>query len=186
MKRSDFGKDFKWGVSTSACQIEGGYLTDGKGMSIWDSFSRKKNKIFKNHRPDTACNFYHNYGYDIWLLKQLNIPNFRLSVSWPRILPNGTGTINHKGLDFYKRVIDYCLHLNIEPWLTLYHWDLPQKLEEKGGWTNRNIIDWFLEFTAICVKNFGDRVNYWMVMNEPIVFTGAGYFSEFMPLAEKD
>ena len=171
-----FGEDFKWGVSTAAFQIEGACDTDGKGVSIWDAFTAKKGKILNGHTADTACDFYNNYQADIDLIKQLNIPNFRFSISWTRVLPNGTGEINQAGIDFYNRVIDYCISQGIAPWVTVYHWDLPQILEDKGGWTNRAIVEWFTEFVTLCARSFGDRVKYWMVMNEPSVFSGAGYF----------
>jgi len=174
--KNDFGEDFKWGVSTAAYQIEGAHNIDGKGLSIWDTFSQKKKKIFNNHNGNTACDFYTHYADDIALLYKLNIPNYRFSVSWSRILPHGIGAVNVKGIDFYNRVIDFCLELGIEPWITLYHWDLPQELQQKGGWANREIIHWFSYFVDCCIKNFGDRVKYWMVLNEPMVFTGAGYF----------
>ena len=171
-----FGGDFKWGVSTAAFQIEGACDVDGKGKSIWDTFTAQKGKIFSGQTAGTACDFYNNYKADIDLVKHLNIPNFRFSISWTRVLPNGTGEINQAGIDYYNRVIDYCLSQGIEPWVTIYHWDLPQVLEDQGGWTNRKIIDWFTSYTAICARYFGDRVKYWMVMNEPSVFSGAGYF----------
>ena len=176
MNRKDFGDDFFWGVSTAAYQIEGSITADGKGPSIWDVFSKKKNKIFNNQNGDIACDFYNKFTQDLYLIYELKIPNFRFSISWSRIFPNGTGQINQQGIDFYNRVIDLCLELNIEPWITLYHWDLPEKLQEKGGWTNRDIINWFSEFVTCCVKHFGDRVSKWIVLNEPMVFTGAGYF----------
>jgi beta-glucosidase len=171
-----FGDDFAWGVSTAALQTEGSCDADGKGPSIWDTFSAKKGKVLNNDKPTVACEFYENYERDINHIKELNIPNFRFSISWSRILPTGTGNVNQAGIDHYNKVIDYCLKQGIEPWITIYHWDLPQALEDKGGWTNRAIVAWFTEFTAICAKSFGDRVKTWMVMNEPAVFTGAGYF----------
>ncbi|HEY4197696.1 MAG TPA: GH1 family beta-glucosidase [Mucilaginibacter sp.] len=176
LNKSLFGDDFKWGVSTAAFQIEGACGTDGKGESIWDTFTAKKGKIREGHNANITCDFYHNYKADIDLVKQLHIPNFRFSISWTRVLPNGTGQVNQAGIDYYNQVIDYCIAQGIEPWVTVYHWDLPQVLEAKGGWTNRDIVGWFTEFTAVCAKYFGDRVKYWMVMNEPSVFSGAGYF----------
>jgi len=175
-KRSLFGDDFKWGVSTAAFQIEGAHDADGKGESIWDAFTAKKGKILGGQHAQIACDFYNNYQEDIALVKQLNIPNFRFSISWTRILPTGTGEVNMAGVDYYNRVIDYCIEQGVEPWVTIYHWDLPQALELMGGWTNRDIIEWFTNYTAVCAKYFGDRVKYWMVMNEPSVFSGAGYF----------
>lgn len=171
-----FGDDFAWGVSTAALQIEGSCDADGKGPSIWDTFSAKKGKILNGHSPSTACDFYTRYKEDVDLVKALNITNFRFSIAWSRILPTGTGEVNQAGIDYYNDLINYCLQQGVEPWVTIYHWDLPHALEEKGGWTNRAIVNWFSDFVEICAQNFGDRVKYWMVMNEPAVFTGAGYF----------
>ncbi|HEX3384971.1 MAG TPA: GH1 family beta-glucosidase [Mucilaginibacter sp.] len=177
LERSLFGDDFQWGVSTAAFQVEGACNADGKGESIWDAFTAKKGKILNGHHAQIACDFYNNYKADIDLVKQLNIPNFRFSISWTRILPNGTADwINMAGVEHYRRVIDYCIGQGIEPWITIYHWDLPQALELKGGWTNREIVQWFTDFVAVCAQHFGSRVKHWMVMNEPSVFTGAGYF----------
>ncbi|AWH84662.1 beta-glucosidase [Flavobacterium album] len=176
LSRDQFGESFKWGVSTAAYQIEGGHDTDEKGLSIWDIFTAKSGSIANGHNANIACDFYNRYPEDIALVKELNIPNLRFSLSWPRIMPEGTGKVNQKGIDFYNRVIDSCLENGIEPWITLYHWDLPHELEMKGGWVNRDIISWFAEYVEVCAKNFGDRVKHWMVMNEPMVFTGAGYF----------
>lgn len=176
LNKQDFGPHFKWGVSVAAYQIEGAHDADGKGLSIWDVFTNTKGKIKDAHHGNTACDFYNTYQDDIALVKKLNIPNFRFSISWSRILPQGTGKINQAGIDYYNKVIDHCLELKIEPWLTLYHWDLPHELEKRGGWTNREVIQWFQDFVEICAVNFGDRVKNWMIMNEPVVFTAAGYF----------
>ncbi len=172
----DFGKDFIWGVSSSAYQTEGAHDADLKGLSIWDEFSNKKKKIAQNHNGNVACHFYHHYSDDLKLMQSLGIKNFRFSIAWARILPNGHGIVNLKGVDFYNRLINHCLELGITPWITLYHWDLPLELEKKGGWTNRDVVGWFTEYVAVCIKHFGDRVKNWMVLNEPLVFTGAGYF----------
>ena len=174
--KNDFGEDFKWGVSTAAYQIEGGYNLDGKGLSVWDVFANKKGKTFLGQNGNVACDFYHHYAQDIALMSQLNIPNYRFSLSWSRIMPTGTGEVNPKGIEFYNKVIDFCLDLRIEPWITLYHWDLPYELEKKGGWTNRQIINWFGDYVQLCIKTFGGRVKHWIILNEPMVFTGAGYF----------
>lgn len=176
LNKSRFGDNFKWGVSTAAFQIEGAIDADGKGQSIWDVFTSQKGKIKNGHHAETACDFYNSYTRDIDLIRELNIPNFRFSLSWSRLIPNGSGKVNQAGIDYYNRVIDYLLECNIEPWVTIYHWDLPQALELLGGWTNRDSISWFSEYVEICAKHFGDRVKNWMVMNEPSVFTGAGYF----------
>ncbi len=167
---------FHWGVSTSAFQIEGAYNKDGRGASIWDTFASKKGKINNNENANIACDFYHNYEDDLEIVEQLGISNFRFSISWSRIFPDGYGYVNKKGVDFYSKLIDKCLEKGIEPWVTLYHWDLPQRIENNGGWTNRRIVDWFFDYVAFCVSQFGDRVKRWMVLNEPLVFTGAGYF----------
>jgi beta-glucosidase len=171
-----FGGDFEWGVSTAAFQTEGAWAEDGKGESVWDAFTGKKGKVHGGQNARVACDFYHRYEQDIDIIKSLNIPNFRFSIAWTRIMPNGSGDVNQAGIDFYNRVIDYCLQQGVKPWVTLYHWDLPQALELQGGWTNRNVIEWFTKYTEVCAKHFGDRVKHWMVMNEPAVFTGAGYF----------
>ncbi|MDP2387073.1 MAG: GH1 family beta-glucosidase [Bacteroidota bacterium] len=176
IKRSGFGDEFVWGVSTSALQTEGASHADGKGPSIWDEFAKGKKNILNNDSPEIACDFYTKYKEDIALVKMLGIPNFRFSLSWSRILPDGIGTINKKGIEFYHKVIDTCIESGIEPWITLYHWDLPETLQQKGGWTNREIINWFEHYVEVCIKEFKSKVKNWMVLNEPMVFTGAGYF----------
>jgi beta-glucosidase len=173
---NDFGPDFIWGVSTAAYQIEGAWDSDGKGKSVWDVFSNTKGNTHKGQNGNIACDFYRRYTHDIILMAKMRILNFRFSLSWSRIIPNGTGKVNPLGIEFYNRVIDFCLELGVEPWITLYHWDLPYELELKGGWTNRDIIGWFGDYVELCVKYFGDRVRNWMILNEPMVFTGAGYF----------
>ena len=176
LKRSDFGKDFVWGTASAAYQIEGGWNEDGKGESVWDHFvHHHKGKIERHETADTADDFYHLYNSDIELMRQMHIPASRFSIGWSRVLPNGTGQVNEKGIDFYNRVIDKCLKENVEPWVTCYHWDLPQALEDKGGWTNRDIINWFEEYVGLCAHKFGDRVKNWMVFNEPMAFTALGY-----------
>ncbi len=176
LRKEEFGKDFVWGVSSAAYQIEGGCDAHGKGKSIWDVFVKQKGKIFKDQHGDVACDFYNRYAKDLTLMADMNISNYRFSIAWSRIFPTGIRLINAEGVDFYDRVIDLCLELNITPWVTLYHWDLPYELEKRGGWTNRDVIHWFEDFVSCCVKRFGDRVKNWMVLNEPMVFTGAGYF----------
>lgn len=175
IKRADFGDDFIWGVATASYQIEGAWNIDGKGESIWDRFSHKPRNIKTKENGDIACDFYHRYNEDIDLMRQMHIPTSRFSISWPRLLPNGTGNINQKGVDFYDRVIDKYLENGITPWATCYHWDLPQKLQDKGGWENRDILGWFEEFVALCAHKYGDRVKNWMVFNEPGSFVPLGY-----------
>ncbi len=176
LQKKDFDKDFVWGVSSAAYQVEGAHDIHDKGPSIWDSFVESKKNVFNGHDGKIACDFFYRYEEDILLMKQMNIDNFRFSLSWTRILPQGYGKISQEGVDYYNKVIDFCLECDITPWITLYHWDLPQALEEKGGWTNRDIIGWFEEYVKLCAKRFGDRVKHWMILNEPMVFTGAGYF----------
>ena len=175
LTRADFGTNFQWGTATAAYQIEGAWNEDGKGPSIWDHFTHNTKRIKDSSTGDIACDFYHKYPEDIALVKSLNIPNFRFSLAWSRIMPKGTGKVNEAGLDFYDRVIDNCLEAGIDPWLTIFHWDLPQALEEKGGWTNRDIIHWFSEYTDLVTRRYGDRVKKWMILNEPVAFTTLGY-----------
>jgi beta-glucosidase len=176
LHKNQFGDDFLWGVSTAAFQIEGAHDADGKGSSIWDVFTSQKGRVKNGHHALTACDFYNSYQNDIDLISQLNIPNFRFSISWPRIMPTGIHPVNQAGIDYYNKIIDSLLEQGIEPWVTLYHWDLPHALEVKGGWTNRDSVSWFSDYVEVCAKHFGDRVKNWMVINEPSVFTGAGYF----------
>lgn len=176
--KSDFGKNFKWGVATAAYQIEGAWNEDSKGLSVWDHMTHKKPQKVKNkENGDVSCDFYHRYHDDLPLVKKMNFDVFRFSIAWTRIFPKGTGTPNQKGVDFYHRVIDRCLELGIEPWITIYHWDLPQELEDQGGWANRSIVDWFGAFTEFITKEYGDKVKNWMVLNEPMAFTAVGYFA---------
>jgi beta-glucosidase len=177
LKKEDFGPAFKWGAATAAYQIEGAWDLDGKGPSIWDTFTHKHGKIKDHTTGDVACDFYHRYESDIDLIRQLNMQVFRFSTAWSRLLPQGTGIVNQKGIDFYHRVIDACLVAGIEPWITLYHWDLPQALEDKGGWANRDVLGWFGEYVQLVSKTYGDKVKNWMVFNEPMAFTGLGYMA---------
>ena len=177
ISRKEFGEGFYWGVATSAYQIEGALDIDGKGESIWDKFTSNPKNIKDRSNGRVATDFYNRYQSDLTLLKELNFENFRFSFSWPRILPDGIGKVNEKGVDFYNRMIDTCLELGIEPWAMLYHWDLPQKLEDMGGWSNRDIVGWFSEYAEVCTRRFGDRIRHWMVLNEPASFTTLGYLS---------
>jgi len=174
-KASSFGKDFIWGAATASYQIEGAWDVDGKSLSIWDTFASKKGKIKDKSDGKLACDFYHRYPEDIAIMKSLGLDAFRFSLAWTRILPEGGGRVNQKGIDFYKRVIEACLERGVQPWVTLYHWDLPQCLQDKGGWRNRDIIDQMGEYTDVCTRAFGDTVQNWMIFNEPSVFTSAGY-----------
>ena len=177
VRSSLFGPDFAWGAATASFQIEGAWKTDGKGESIWDKFSHIRGKIKTSETAEITCDFYNRYQRDLQLLKSLNFGNFRFSLSWSRILPEGVGRVNQKGISFYNDLIDTCLQLGVKPWITLYHWDLPQKLEDRGGWTNRDIIYWFQEYCDVCTRNFGDRVKNWIILNEPFAFTSLGYMT---------
>lgn len=174
MSLSEFGPDFLWGVATAAYQIEGSPDADGKGQSIWDTFTHRPGKIADGSTGDVATDSYRRFPEDIALVHSLGFGAYRFSLSWPRIQPDGR-TVNHAGLDHYKRVIDSCLGAGIEPWVTLYHWDLPQELENEGGWTNRDIIDAYAEYVAVVGDALGDRVTNWMLFNEPMSFTMLGY-----------
>lgn len=175
-RAADFGKDFTWGVASAAYQIEGAHQSDGKGPSIWDTFTATAGKIAGGEHGRRACDFYNRYIQDIILMHSLNIPAFRFSLSWARIFPQGTGRVNPAGVEYYDNLINFCLELGIEPWVTLYHWDLPQALQVQGGWCNRQVVDWFREYVRFCISHFGDRVKRWIVLNEPMVFAGAGHF----------
>jgi beta-glucosidase len=175
IKASQFGTDFLWGVATAAAQIEGAADTYGKGQSIWDTFSKKSGKVKKGHHPAVACDFYHRYKEDISLIRALGFSVFRFSISWPRIVPSGHGHINEEGIRFYHQVIDECLQQGIIPYVTLYHWDLPQALQDEGGWTAYSINSAFNHFVTVCAKEYGDKVKNWIVMNEPFGFTSLGY-----------
>lgn len=174
--KTQFGNDFLWGVATAAYQIEGAWNVDGKSPNIWDTFTHKKGNIKTGDNGNDACNFYYNYKEDIALLKSLNFKVFRFSLSWSRIMPYGTKHVNQRGIDFYNKVINECLKQGLQPWVTCYHWDLPQILEDQGGWTNRECVNWFAEYVNVCTRAFGDRVKNWMIFNEPLAFTALGYF----------
>ncbi|BDQ12781.1 GH1 family beta-glucosidase [Sediminibacterium sp. TEGAF015] len=175
VKASDFGNDFLWGVVTAAAQNEGAAKMGGRGPSIWDDFARKVGKIKSGHQPTSACDFYHRYKDDLLLVKALGFRVFRFSISWSRILPEGTGKVNAEGVLFYHQVIDECLQLGLIPFVTLYHWDLPLALEKQGGWTSTHMLKWFTRYVQVCVKEFGDKVKHWIVLNEPMGFTSLGY-----------
>jgi beta-glucosidase len=185
LANADFGRGFKWGVAAASYQTEGAWNIDGKGESNWDHFSRIPGKIERGENADIAADFYHRYAEDIDLIKSMNFKVFRFSLSWPRIIPDGTGPVNPKGLEFYHKVIDKCLTSGIEPWITIYHWDMPQTLEAMGGWTNRKMIDWFSAYVEIVTKEYGPKVKNWMVINEQLSFTGNGYMEGIFAPGEK-
>jgi beta-glucosidase len=174
--RADFGDAFHWGVSAAAYQTEGAWNLDGKGPSIWDEFVHRRPRAVRGRATaDVACDFYHRWPADLDLLRHLGVPDFRFSVAWSRVLPQGTGPVNQRGLDFYDQLVDGCLERGITPWLTVYHWDLPQALQQRGGWTNRAVVGWLADYAQRLAARLGDRVQHWMVLNEPLVFTGAGH-----------
>ncbi|MES2355029.1 MAG: GH1 family beta-glucosidase [Pseudomonadota bacterium] len=170
-----FRKDFIWGVATSAYQIEGAVSADERGLSIWDTFCRVPGAIADGSNGDVACDHYHRFEEDLDLVAQLGVPAYRFSIAWPRIQPNGKGPYNAKGFDFYDRLIDSLLKRNITPFLTLYHWDLPQTLQDLGGWVNRDVAYYFADYAAAIAQRFGDRVSFIATHNEPWIVATLGY-----------
>lgn len=169
-----FPAGFVWGAATASYQIEGAWNEGGKGESIWDRFSHTPGKVRDGDTGDIACDHYHRFAEDIKLMRDLGVKAYRFSVSWPRVIPNGAGPINWVGLDFYDRLVDALLVAGIEPYITLYHWDLPQELQDKGGWTNRDVVGRFADYSACMVRRLGDRVQNWMTINEPWVISFLG------------
>lgn len=170
-----FPQDFVWGAATASYQIEGAWNEDGKGESIWDRFSHTPGKVQDGDTGDIACDHYHHWEEDLDAIKKLGLKAYRFSVAWPRILPNGRGIINEAGLDFYSKMVDRLLKLDIEPYITLYHWDLPQKLQDEGGWVSRSVVDVFVEYADVVSRALGDRVKNWITLNEPWVSAFVGY-----------
>lgn len=170
-----FPQSFLWGAATSAYQIEGAWNEDGKGESIWDTYTHRQHTILNNDNGDIASNHYHLMATDVKLMEELGLQSYRFSISWPRILPTGKGEVNHKGLDFYERLVDELLRANIVPNVTLNHWDLPQGIQDLGGWPNRESINWFVEYAKIMYEKLGDRVPIWSTHNEPWVIAFQGY-----------
>ncbi|GIW42066.1 MAG: beta-glucosidase [Candidatus Binatia bacterium] len=170
-----FPEGFLWGAATAAYQIEGAWNEDGKGPSIWDTFSHTPGKIFENQTGDVACDHYHRYREDVALMAELGLGAYRFSISWPRVLPEGKGAVNRKGLDFYQRLVDELLEHDIRPFVTLYHWDLPQALEDRGGWDSPDTPKAFGEYAEVVGKALGDRVKDWITLNEPMAVVTAGY-----------
>ena len=175
MTQYAFPENFLWGAATASYQIEGAVFEGGRGTTVWDVFSDTPGKVKNGDSGEVACDHYHRYPDDIAIMKQLGLQTYRFSVAWSRILPEGTGAVNPAGLDFYDKLVDGLLANGIRPYITLYHWDLPQALEDKGGWTNKDIVNWFGDYTQAITKRLGDRVQNWMTLNEPWVFTFLGY-----------
>lgn len=162
-----FPQDFKWGVATASYQIEGAYNEDGRGMSIWDTFAHTPGKVKNGDNGNVACDSYHRVEEDVQLLKELGVKVYRFSVSWPRVLPSGRGEVNRAGLDYYHRLVDALLANGIEPFCTLYHWDLPQALQDEGGWGSRGSIDAFAHYAELMFNEFKGKIKHWITFNEP-------------------
>ena len=170
-----FQKGFVWGVATASYQIEGAAHEDGKGLSDWDIFCRKEGNVWNGQSGDIACDHYHRYQEDIDIMKQIGVNGYRLSISWARVIPNGTGAVNQKGLAFYDKLIDKLLEAGITPYVTLFHWDYPYELSCRGGWLNPESPDWFAAYAKVVVAKLSDRVKNWMTINEPQVFINHGH-----------
>ncbi len=170
-----FNANFRWGVATAAYQIEGAVNEDGRGPSIWDTFSHSPGRTFNRDNGDVSCDHYHQFRQDIQLMAQLGIPGYRFSVSWPRIFPTGKGKVNSRGIDFYDRLVDTLLQANIHPLITLYHWDLPESLQEKGGWMNRDTAYYVRDYAQTLGEHLADRARNWITHNEPWVVSVAGH-----------
>jgi beta-glucosidase len=181
-----FPAGFVWGAATAAYQIEGAAREDGRGPSIWDTFSRTPGRVFQGHTGDVACDHYHRYAEDVALMADLGLRAYRFSVAWPRIRPDGTGPVNPRGLDFYDRLVDTLLARHIDPFVTLYHWDLPQALEDRGGWTVRETAEHFADHALAVHQRLGDRVRTWTTLNEPWCSAYLGYGNGVHAPGERD
>lgn len=170
----NFGNNFVWGAAAASYQIEGAAQEDGKGASVWDMLAHRPGAVWQGHHGDIACDHYHRYKEDVALMKEIGLKAYRFSISWPRVLPSGIGKINEAGLGFYDRLVDELLSAGIAPWATLFHWDFPYELYCKGGWLNRESVEWFSEYTSIIIDRLSDRVSHWMTLNEPQCFIGLG------------
>jgi beta-glucosidase len=172
---SPFPSDFVWGAATASYQIEGAVDVDGRGESVWDRFSRTPGKVRNGDTGDVACDFYHRYREDVGLMRELGLDAFRFSIAWPRVLPEGRGRVNERGLDFYDRLVDELLAAGIVPYATLFHWDTPQALEDAGGWPARATVDAYVEYAEAVARRLGDRVERWITHNEPWVVAWPGH-----------
>ena len=181
-----FPDRFLWGMATASYQVEGAWNEDGKGESIWDRFAHTTGKVKGGATGDIACDQYHLFRHDVEILKRLNQKSYRFSISWPRIQPVGVGAPNQKGLDHYGRLVDCVLEAGIRPFCTLYHWDLPQSLEDRGGWPNRDLAQFFADYSGIVAKHLGDRVTVWAPFNMPWTFTYLGYGAGVFPPGKTD
>lgn len=174
-RTASFPSDYVWGAATASYQIEGAWNEDGKGESIWDRFSHTPGRIANGDTGDVACDHYHRWREDVGLMKELGLKAYRFSISWPRVLPEGRGRANPSGLDFYSMLVDALLEAGIEPFVTLYHWDLPQALQDQGGWPARPTAEAFVEYADLATRRLGDRVKHWLTLNEPFVSAFVGY-----------
>ena len=182
-----FPADFLWGAATAAYQVEGGFAADGKGPSIWDRFAHQPGTTYLGTNGDVAADHYHRYREDVALMAEQGLKSYRFSISWPRLLPAGRGAVNEAGVRFYSDLIDELLKFGIEPMITLYHWDLPQALQDElGGWESRQTAEAFVEYARLCYQRFGDRVKLWSTFNETVVFIGMGYVTGAHPPAVQD
>ena len=170
-----FRNDFIWGAATASYQIEGAAFEDGKGTSVWDEFCLQPGKVFEGHSGQIACDHYHRYKEDVAIMKEIGIDAYRFSLNWPRIMPEGAGKVNDKGIAFYSNLIDELLKNDITPYITLFHWEYPYELFCRGGWLNSDSSKWFADYVEVCVKAFGDRVKSFFTINEPQCFIGLGY-----------
>ncbi|NLE45556.1 MAG: beta-glucosidase [Chloroflexi bacterium] len=170
-----FPSDFVWGAAAASYQIEGGAYEDGKGLSVWDMMCRQPDKIWEGNTGAVACDHYHRGREDARLMGELGLQAYRLSTCWPRVLPEGTGAVNPKGLAFYDELVDALLENGVQPWVTLFHWDYPYALFCRGGWLNRDSVDWFADYTGVIVDRLSDRVTHWMTQNEPQCYIGLGH-----------
>lgn len=186
MSNMVFPENFIWGTATSAYQIEGAYNEDGKGESIWDRYTHTPGMIWGNNTGDVACDHYHLYEKDIKIMKEIGIKSYRFSISWPRIFPDGRGESNKKGMDFYRNLVTLLVKNEIIPAATLYHWDLPQKLQDIGGWTNPEVVDHFVQYARYVFKELGDKVPIWITFNEPWASSFIGYWYGGHPPAVTD
>jgi beta-glucosidase len=181
-----FPEGFVWGTATASYQVEGAFDRDGRGVSIWDTFSKTPGKVVNGDNGDIACDHYNRFEDDIALMKSLGVNAYRFSISWPRLFPNGDATREERGFAFYNRLIDALLRAGIQPVVTLYHWDLPQTLEDRGGWANRDIVAIFADYARACAEAFGDRVNNWITLNEPWCVSWLGYSNGVHAPGKKD
>jgi beta-glucosidase len=175
MKEARFPEEFLWGTATAAYQIEGAVHEDGRGESIWDRFSHTPGRTFLGHTGDRACDHYHRYRGDVALMRELGLRSYRFSIAWPRVLPSGKGPVNEAGLDFYERLVDELLAAGIVPMTTLYHWDLPQALQDRGGWQSRDTPRYFADYAEVVFRRLADRVKLWITHNEPWVAAFLGH-----------